>query len=331
MSGTDQTWLITGGAGFIGANLVRRVLEARPGVRVINLDALTYAGNPDNLAGLDAEPRYEFVHADIRDERAVRPAVERADVVIHLAAESHVDRSIADARAFVSTNVVGTQTLLDLARQCSGARRFVHVSTDEVYGCLPLDRPELRFGEDDPVRPRSPYAASKAAGEMLVRAAHTTHGQDVVIARPSNNMGPYQLPEKLIPRCIAELMRGEAAPLYGDGLHVRDWIHVTDTCDALITLVERGVSGEAYNIGAHNERSNLELVRTLIRAMGKDESMIRHIEDRPGHDRRYAVSTEKIRSLGWSATRSSWPGALEETLAWYQRNSAWLERALRSL
>lgn len=332
MSSPSPTWLVTGGAGFIGANLVRRILDSRPDVHIINLDALTYAGNPDNLTGLDASPRYEFAHADIRDASAVHPYMERADVVLHLAAESHVDRSIADPQPFISTNIVGTQSLLDLARLCPGQRRFVHVSTDEVYGHLPLDRPDLSFSETDPLRPRSPYAASKAAGDLLAQAAHETFGLDVVIARPSNNMGPYQLPEKLIPRFIASLMRDNPVPLYGDGLHVRDWIRVDDTCDALIALAERGRPGQAYNVGAQSEHTNLELTRAIIAGMGKDESLIEHVADRPGHDLRYAVDTSKIRSeLGWAPTQSAWPEALARTIEWYQRNTGWLDRAADSL
>ena len=325
---TDQTWLITGGAGFIGSNLVRHALDTRPDVNVINLDALTYAGNPDNLAALDENPRHEFVHADIRDAESVRPHMDRADVVLHLAAESHVDRSIADPQPFISTNIVGTQTLLDLARLARGDRRFIHISTDEVYGHLPLDRPDFKFTETDPLRPRSPYAASKASADLLAQAASESFGLDVVIARCSNNLGPRQLPEKLIPRFIANLLQNKPVPVYGDGLHVRDWIHVDDTCAALLALVSEGRAGQVYNIGASNERSNLDLTRALLTALGKPESLIEHVADRPGHDRRYGVDASKIRrDCGWSAQHSDWPGALHRTLDWYMQNQDWLRRA----
>lgn len=332
MTPPGPTWLITGGAGFIGSNLVRFILQSRPDVHVINLDALTYAGNPDNLTELDHHPRHEFIHADIRDAQAVRPHMRRADVVLHLAAESHVDRSIADPQPFISTNVLGTQTLLDLARLTPGDRRFVYVSTDEVYGHLPLDRPDQRFTEQSPLQPRSPYAASKASADLLAQAAHHTFGLDVIVARCSNNLGPRQLPEKLIPRFITNLAHDHAVPLFGDGLHVRDWIHVDDTCEALCLLAERARPGSVYNVGAHNERSNLELTHTLLDLLGKDRSLITHVADRPGHDRRYALDAARLQhDLSWRPTRSAWPEALAETVRWYLDHPDWLERAARSL
>ncbi len=328
MSDATHTWLVTGGAGFIASNLIRHILATRPDVSVINLDALTYAGNPDNIAGLAANPRYQFVHADIRDAQAVHPHMERASVVLHLAAESCVDRSIADPQPFISTNILGTQILLDLARLCPGQRRFVYVSTDEVYGHLPLDRPELSFAETDPLRPRSPYAASKASADLLAQASHETFGQDVVIARCANNLGPRQHPEKLIPRFIANLLRNKPVPLYGDGLHVRDWIHVDDTCSALLALIDRAPPGGVYNVSASNEISNLDLTHALLQALGKGESLIEHVAERPGHDRRYAVNASKLRrECAWEPTRSDWPGALEHTVEWYLANPGWLERA----
>lgn len=318
-----QTWLVTGGAGFIGSNFVRFVLASRPGLRVVNFDALTYAGNPANLAGLEDEPRYSFVKGDVRDAGAVREAMGGVDVVVHMAAESHVDRSIVDAQPFVTTNVVGTQVMLDAAR-AAGVRRFVHVSTDEVYGQLPLDRPELKFTESTPLAPSSAYAASKAGSDLLALAAAHTFGQDVVVTRCSNNFGPRQFPEKVIPLFVTSLIEGRKVPLYGDGLNVRDWLHVEDHCEAICSVVDRGRGGEVYNIGGNNERANIELTREILRIMGAGEEMIERVADRPGHDRRYAIDASKIaRECGWAPSRSAWPGALERTVAWYRENEAW--------
>jgi dTDP-glucose 4,6-dehydratase len=328
----SRTLLITGGAGFIGSNLVRWVLRERPAWRIVNLDALSYSGNMDNLEGLEREPRHEFVHGDIRDAALVERLVARCDGVIHAAAESHVDRSIADARPFITTNVAGTQTILDsLRRSRERGRevRMVFVSTDEVYGSLPLERPESRFSESSPMDPSSPYAASKAAADLLCSAYRKTYGLDVLITRSSNNFGPRQFPEKVIPLFVTNLLLGQRVPLYGDGLNVRDWIHVDDHCEALLAVFERGIAGEAYNIGAGNERSNIELTRAILRAMGAGDEMIDRVPDRPGHDRRYALDVSKIgRELGWKASRSAWPGALEETIRWYRENRAWWERVL---
>jgi len=326
--------LVTGGAGFIGANFVRFVLRERPETRVTNLDCLTYSGNLENLAGLENEPRYTFVKGDIRDRAVVGPLMEACDAVVHMAAESHVDRSIMDSEPFISTNVMGTQTLLDAARRAhdgkglgAGSGRFLYVSTDEVYGSLPLDSPDVKFTEDTPLAPNSPYAASKAAGDMLVRAAHHTFGMDVVTTNCSNNFGPYQFPEKVIPLFVTNLIQGERVPLYGDGLNVRDWLHVEDHCEAVLTALERGVSGETYNVGGNNERSNLELTHAILEIMGRGEEMIRPVQDRPGHDRRYAIDASKIRrELGWEPTRSAWPGALEQTVRWYVENEQWWRR-----
>ena len=322
--------LVTGGAGFIGANFVRFLLEQRPDVRVTNLDALTYSGNLDNLAGLEDEPRYRFVHADIADREAVARCVAEADAVVHMAAESHVDRSIQDASPFIRTNVLGTQTLLDAARAAWGeddGRRFLYVSTDEVYGSLPLDRPERRFTEDTPLAPNSPYAASKAAGDMLVRAAHHTFGLNTLTTRCSNNFGPYQFPEKVIPLFVTNLLQGESVPLYGDGRNVRDWLHVLDHCEAILAVLERGEPGEVYNVGGDNERSNLELTRLILELMDEGEERIRHVTDRLGHDLRYAIDASKIeRELGWRPTRSAWPEALQATVDWYIENAAWWRR-----
>lgn len=321
--------LVTGGAGFIGSALVRRLLDSRPGVSVVTLDALTYCGNPENLEAFAAHPRHRFVHGDVCDAGLVRGVVGEVDAVLHAAAESHVDRSIADASPFVRTNVVGTQTLLDAVRASGRAVRVVHVGTDEVYGALPLGDGAGRFTEESPLAPNSPYAASKAAADMLCRAAHRTHGVDVVVTRSANNMGPRQFPEKLVPLFVSRLLRGEKVPLYGDGLHVRDWVHVDDHADGVIAAMERGAAGGVYNISAGVEVSNLALTRAMLAALGLDESRIEHVADRPGHDRRYAADAVRARrELGWAATRSVWPGMLHETVAWYAANPGWTERAL---
>jgi len=323
---TDRIILVTGGAGFIGANFVRLVLRERPDWRVVNLDALTYSGNLENLAGFENDPRHEFVKGDICDRDVVTPLMSRADAVVHYAAESHVDRSIIDSTPFIRTNVLGTQTLLDAARE-QGVQRFVHVSTDEVYGSLPLEREDLKFKEDSPLRPNSPYAASKAASDLLARAAFKTFGLPVIVTRCSNNFGPYQFPEKVIPLFVTNLLQGEKVPLYGDGLNVRDWLHVEDHAEAVLKVLEEGDPGEIYNIGGNNERSNLELTRTILSLMGKDDSFIRYVKDRPGHDRRYAIDASKLhRELGWRPTRSAWPEALEATIAWYRENESWWRR-----
>lgn len=317
--------LVTGGAGFIGSNLVRFIIDHRPDWRVINLDALTYSGNLENVAGLP-EDRHRFVKGDICDRDAVDALMAEVDSVLHLAAESHVDRSITDSGPFVRTNVSGTQVLLDSAR-ANNVTHFVHVSTDEVYGTLPLDRPDLKFTESTPIQPNSPYAASKAASDLMVRAACETHGFHACITRCSNNFGPYQFPEKVIPLFVTNLIEGEQVPLYGDGLNVRDWLHVVDHCEAIVRVLEDGKSGEVYNIGGNNERSNLELTHAIIESLGKDRSMIRPVEDRLGHDRRYAIDATKIETeLGWTPTRSAWPGALTDTVNWYIENEDWWRR-----
>ncbi|MDX2114100.1 MAG: dTDP-glucose 4,6-dehydratase [Planctomycetota bacterium] len=324
------TILLTGGCGFIGANFVRFVLASRPAARIINLDVLSYSGNLENLAGLEYDPRYRFVKGDICDPAVVAPLMEQADCVVHMAAESHVDRSILDSKPFVLSNVLGTQNLLDVARKAKGGKgvgRFVIVSTDEVYGSLPLDQPELKFTEDTPLQPNSPYAASKTGADLLGRAYHHTFGMDVLITRCSNNFGRYQFPEKVIPLFVTNLLENKPVPLYGDGRNVRDWIHVDDHCEAVLTVLEKGRSGEVYNVGGNNERSNLELTHSILELMGKGKDMIRPVADRPGHDRRYAIDSSKIqRELGWRPTRSQWPAALRQTVEWYTNNRPWWER-----
>jgi dTDP-glucose 4,6-dehydratase len=315
---------VTGGAGFIGSAFVRLALAAYPDAEVINFDALTYAGNPDNLEGLDAR-RHRFVRGDVADREAVLRALpEGADAVVHLAAESHVDRSIASADAFLRTNVLGTQVLLDAARG-RGVRRFLLVSTDEVMGSLPEDDGAF-FTEESPFQPNSPYAASKAAAEHLARAAHHTFGLDVVVTRCGNNYGPHQFPEKLIPLLLANALRDEPVPVYGDGRNVRDWIFVDDHCRALLAALERGRPGQVYNIGARNPRRNLEVVEGVLRGLGKPLSLIRHVADRPGHDRRYAIDPSRAEAeLGWRPAET-WESGLARTIRWYRENTTWVER-----
>ena len=325
MSGTSV--LVTGGAGFIGSNFVHALAELRPDWRVVNLDALTYAGNRENLAAVEGNPHYRFVHGDItRAEDVERAFAQTAGAerrfLVHFAAESHVDRSIQSGLPFVTTNVVGTQILLDAARR-HGIDRFVHVSTDEVYGSL---GEKGSFTEDTPLAPNSPYSASKAASDLLVRAAVVTHGLDASITRCSNNYGPYQFPEKLLPLVIANASEDKPLPIYGDGLHVRDWLYVRDHCEALLAVLEKGKMGGVYNVGGNNETTNLALVRAVLKELGKPESLITFVKDRPGHDRRYAIDASKIRAeLGWTP-RFTFGTALPLTIRWYQAQSGWLQR-----
>jgi dTDP-glucose 4,6-dehydratase len=315
--------LVTGGAGFIGSSYVRLARRRRPDALVVNLDALTYAGNLESLSDLQGDSGHLFVRGDIRDGALVRELLQRhrIEAVVHFAAESHVDRSILSAEPFVDTNVLGTLRLLEAAR-AEGVRRFVQVSTDEVYGSL---GPQGAFDEGSPIDPRSPYSASKAAADHLVQAFHHTHGLDVVITRCSNNYGPYQFPEKLIPLMILNALEGKPLPVYGDGLYVRDWIHVEDHCEAVDLVLTGGRAGEVYNIGAENDRPNLEVIRAILRLTGQDESLIRHVPDRPGHDRRYAMNAAKIRGqLGWRPRRD-FDAGLAETVAWYRSNRPWWE------
>jgi dTDP-glucose 4,6-dehydratase len=321
-----RTLLVTGGAGFIGSNFIRFVFEQRPNWNIVNYDALTYAGNRDNLAEYEGDPRYTFIHADIRDRAAVESAITQyqCDTVVHFAAESHVDRSIMDSGPFISTNVGGTQVMLDASRAAGSIKRFVHIGTDEVYGELPLDRPDLLFTEETPIQPSSPYSSSKAASDLLALAYHHTFGMDVVVTRCSNNFGPYQYPEKVIPLFVTNLFDGKKVPLYGDGKNVRDWLHVTDHCEAILTVLEKGKPGEVYNVGGNNERNNNELTRMILKCTGHGEEMIQPVPDRLGHDRRYAIDASKIkRELGWQPTRSAWPEALKATVEWYRANESW--------
>lgn len=310
--------LVTGGCGFIGSQFVRLALAE--GCEVVNLDKLTYAGNPANVAEVADDPRYRFVHADIADAGAVREALDGVEVVVNMAAESHVDRSILDPAAFPMTDVVGTAVLLGAARD-AGVRRFVQVSTDEVYGSIP----EGAFRESDPLDPSSPYSASKAGGDLQALAYHRTYGMDVVVTRGSNTFGPRQYPEKLIPLFVTNLLDGLPVPVYGDGLQVRDWIHVEDHCTGIWTAMTAGRTGEVYNVGGGNERTNLDITRILVDATGADDSLIRYVADRPGHDRRYALATGKIRALGWVPAHAGFEAALADTVAWYRGNRDWWE------
>ncbi len=321
--------LVTGGCGFIGSNFIRHVLgtRSRLGVaEVVNLDRLTYAGNPDNLADLAVEGGgYRFVRGDVGDGDLLRDLMrEGFDAVVNFAAESHVDRSIERATPFVATNVLGVQDLLDASRE-AGVGRFLQISTDEVYGALDLDS-TARFTERTPLAPRSPYAASKAAADLLVRAAFVTHGTPAVITRCSNNYGPFQFPEKFLPQMILNAMDDRPLPIYGDGLYVRDWLHVEDHCAALEAVLLRGEPGEIYNIGGDCERANIDVARLVLSLLGKPESLLTRVADRPAHDRRYAVDAGRARDeLGWRPEHGFDEG-LRSTIAWYRRNEAWWRR-----
>ncbi|HWS87084.1 MAG TPA: dTDP-glucose 4,6-dehydratase [Pyrinomonadaceae bacterium] len=316
---------VTGGAGFIGSCFVRLLLEELPGCEVVNFDALTYAGNLDNLQEIE-DARHRFVRGDICDPAAVLSALaEGTDAVVNFAAESHVDRSIHSAAEFIRTNVLGTQVLLDAARE-RGVRRFLQVSTDEVMGSLP-ERDDAFFTEESPFEPNSPYSASKAAAEHLCRAARHTHGLNVVVTRCGNNYGPRQFPEKFLPLMLSNALRDEAIPVYGDGRNVRDWIYVEDHCRAILAALLRGRAGEVYNVGARNERRNIEVAESVLDALGKPRSLIRFVKDRPGHDRRYAIDPVKAETeLGWKP-RETWESGLAKTIRWYAENGEWVERA----
>jgi dTDP-glucose 4,6-dehydratase len=315
--------LVTGAAGFIGSNFVHLLLRDRPDVDVVALDALTYAGDLENLADCLENKRFCFVKANICDAEALAPVFAKGlDAAVNFAAESHVDRSILGAQEFVRTNVVGVQVLLDLARQ-HALPRFLQISTDEVYGSL---GPTGLFTEQTPIAPNSPYSASKAAADLLVQSYHHTFGLPVLITRCSNNYGPYQFPEKLIPLFVTNLLEGRKVPLYGDGLNVRDWIHVQDHCEAILTVLEKGAVGRVYNIGGECELPNIEIARRLLSHLGRDESFIEYVKDRPGHDRRYAMDIARISSdLGWRP-RYDFATGLAETIEWYKANEPWWRR-----
>jgi dTDP-glucose 4,6-dehydratase len=309
--------LVTGGAGFIGSNFIRLLLAQDPGVEIANLDKLTYAGNLENLADVAADPRYRFIRGDICDRQAVARAIEGCQAVVNFAAETHVDRAIGDPASFLHTDILGVYVLLEAARQ-AGVKRFVQVSTDEVYG--PIAAGSAR--EDGPLNPTNPYSASKAGGELLARSYFATYGFPVLITRGANTFGPYQYPEKLMPLFVTNALEDQPLPVYGDGQQVREWIYVTDHCRAIALVLERGQPGEIYNISTGIGLPNLEVTRLILAAAGKPETLIKHVKDRPGHDRRYSIDSSKMRALGWRPERDFRAG-LEETVAWYRDHPGW--------
>lgn len=319
--------LVTGGAGFIGGNFVQYMVSKYPEYQIYNLDLLTYAGDLTKHKEIEKKDNYHFIKADIADRQAIMDLFGkiRFDYVAHFAAESHVDRSITDPGIFVQTNVVGTQVLLDAAKEY-GIRKFVHVSTDEVYGELDFD-PTTFFTEETPLEPNSPYSASKASSDLLVRAYHETFGLPMNITRCSNNYGPYHFPEKLIPLTISRVINDEKVPVYGDGKNIRDWLHVIDHCAAIDLVLHDGVNGEVYNVGGHNERTNLEVVKTIIKALGKSENLIEFVKDRLGHDKRYAIDPTKLEKLGWKPTYTFETG-IEQTINWYMENEVWWKQII---
>jgi dTDP-glucose 4,6-dehydratase len=329
--------LVTGGAGFIGSNFVKLMLKRHPDYKIVNIDALTYAGNLATLSDIADHPSYTFIKADIRDRAQIAAIFTEyaIDTVVNFAAESHVDRSIEDPEIFLTTNIIGTQVLLDVAKQNWKVNptdkysteympgvKFLQVSTDEVYGALGATG---MFVETLPLMPNSPYSASKASADLVVRAYHETFGLPVNITRCSNNYGPYQFPEKLIPLMINNCLKGKPLPVYGDGLQIRDWLHVSDHCAAIATVLHKGVNGEIYNIGGNNEKANIEIVKLIIATLGKSEDQIQYVKDRPGHDRRYAIDNTKITTqLGWAPAYTFEQG-IKETIQWYVDNQAWIE------
>ena len=319
-----MTIIVTGGAGFIGSNFIFYMMKARPEMRIICLDKLTYAGNLSTLAPVMDFQNFRFVKADICDEAAVTEIFEeeKPDIVVNFAAESHVDRSIADPNIFLQTNILGTATLMNVCRKY-GIRRYHQISTDEVYGDLPLDRPDLFFTEETPIHTSSPYSSSKAGADLLVLAYHRTYGLPVTISRCSNNYGPYHFPEKLIPLMIINALEDKPLPVYGDGMNVRDWLYVEDHCRAVDLILQKGRIGEVYNIGGHNEMHNIDIVKLILKELGKPESLITYVADRKGHDRRYAIDPTKIhRELGW-LPETSFAVGIKKTIRWYIENQDW--------
>ena len=318
--------IVTGGAGFIGGNFVHHMVNKYPDYEIVNLDLLTYAGNLETLKPVEDKPNYKFVKGDIADREFIMDLFEKEkfDIVVNFAAESHVDRSIEDPSIFVKTNVEGTVVLLDAAKKY-GVKRYHQVSTDEVYGDLPLDRPDLFFTEETPIHTSSPYSSSKAAADLLVLAYHRTYGLPVTISRCSNNYGPYHFPEKLIPLMIANALNDKPLPVYGEGLNVRDWLYVEDHCKAIDLIIHNGRVGEVYNVGGHNEKTNIEIVKIICKELGKPESLITHVADRKGHDMRYAIDPTKIHNeLGW-LPETKFEDGIKKTIKWYLENKEWWE------
>ena len=321
-----MTVVITGGAGFIGSNFIYYMLEKHPSYRIVCLDSLTYAGNLSTLDRAMENPKFRFVKVDIRDRNSVYSLFEqeRPDIVVNFAAESHVDRSIEDPQIFLETNIIGTSVLMDASRKY-GVMRFHQVSTDEVYGDLPLDRSDLFFTETTPIHPSSPYSSSKASADLLALAYHRTYGLPVTISRCSNNYGPYQFPEKLIPLMIINALNDKRLPIYGNGLNVRDWLYVEDHSSAIDLIIHKGRVGEIYNIGGHNEKRNIDIVRLICKELGKRDSLIEYVADRKGHDKRYAIDSDKIyRELGWIA-KTKFDDGIKKTIKWYIENKKWWE------
>ena len=323
-------FLVTGGAGFIGGNFAHYMVNTYPEDQIVVLDLLTYAGNMETLAPIMDKPNFKFVHGDIRDREFIDQLFEQEkfDMVVNFAAETHVDRSVEDPEVFITTNILGTQVLMDACRKY-GIQRYHQVSTDEVYGDLPLDRPDLFFTEETPIHTSSPYSAAKAAADLLVQAYHRTYKLPVTISRCSNNYGPYHFPEKLIPLMISRALADESLPVYGDGSNVRDWLHVYDHCTAIDLILRKGRDGEVYNIGGHNEKTNLEVVKTILHALNKPESLIHFVKDRPGHDLRYAMDPTKIETeLGWKP-KYTFETGIPQTIDWYLNNREWWEHILQ--
>ena len=321
--------LVTGGAGFIGSNFIYYMLEKHPGYKIVCLDALTYAGNLETLDIAIKNPDFKFIKGDITDRENVRKlfSEEKFDVVVNFAAESHVDRSIEEPEIFLKTNILGTQVLMDTSREF-GVSRYHQVSTDEVYGDLPLDKPELFFTEETPIHTSSPYSASKAAADLLVMAYHRTYNFPATISRCSNNYGPYHFPEKLIPLMIANALADKSLPVYGEGLNVRDWLYVKDHCSAIDLIIHNGRIGEVYNIGGHNERANIDVVKTILKELGKPETLITYVTDRKGHDMRYAIDPTKIHTeLGW-LPETAFEDGIKLTIKWYLDNKPWWENII---
>ena len=326
-----KTILVTGGTGFIGNCFCKLLLKERKEYRVINVDALTYAANPSTMKEELENPNYKFYKEDIRNRKGIYAIFEkeRPDIVVNFAAESHVDRSILDPESFLTTNILGTQVLMDACRKY-GIERFHQVGTDEVYGDLPLDRPDLFFHEDTPIHTSSPYSTSKASADLLVLAYHRTYGLPVTISRCSNNYGPYQFPEKLIPLMISKARNDEPLPVYGEGLNVRDWLYVEDHCRGILAVLEKGKVGEVYNLGGHNEKANIEIVKIILKQLGKPESLITYVADRHGHDLRYAIDPAKaMKELGWQPT-TMFKDGIKLTIDWYTKHEDWLDECVKS-